>query len=98
MPPKNLRNCKSDLLQEMNKGACSGGPSQHLPRNGVRPHNPGMQERPEGETTEIPGARVHDHKRLLILIAGAAFVLVSNSEALHAALRTTLGIGGVQCC
>lgn len=36
--------------------------------------------------------------RLLIMLSGAAFILVPSSEAIHTGLRATLGIGGVQCC
>jgi hypothetical protein len=36
--------------------------------------------------------------RLAILIAGALFVLVPSSEVVHASVRATLGVGGVQCC
>lgn len=37
-------------------------------------------------------------RRLAILLAGAAFVLIPSSEAIHASLRAALGIGGVECC
>jgi hypothetical protein len=48
--------------------------------------------------TEGMDVRQGSRKRLLILIAGAAFVLIPNSEVMHAILRATLGVGGVQCC
>jgi hypothetical protein len=46
------------------------------------------------EVSDSPG-RI---RRLLLLLAGIAFVLVPNSEAAHAALRATLGVGGAECC
>ncbi len=43
-------------------------------------------------------ARGNRRLRLLVMLSGMAFVLVPGSESIHAGLRTTLGIGGVQCC